>query len=883
MDSAKTNSPKLANFLMKFFLSNADYDQLTGDFEEYYNYILKKEGKGKADRWFWIQLIKCVPNFIIFSFYWSGAMFKNYFKIAYRNIIRHKGYAFINITGLAIGLASFMLITLFVIQELSYDNFHEKGDRLYRLERKGEWKGRHFHVPVTGHGYGKSISYSIPEIESFVRIDKSEITFQDENNNSYEETAYFTDHNIFNDFSYNLIEGDPDEVLVKPNSIVITPEMAKKYFSTENAIGKRIRMEWGSRFVSLDVTGIMERLPDNTHLNSQFFISYKTLVPLYGEEELNELGNNSIYTYVVLKEGIDEKEIRGAVSDWFSDKVGGRLQEAMGNNFDISKIMELKLHSVKDIHLYGGLSWEIEPQSDMKIVTIFLGVSILILLIACINFMNLSTARSAGRAKEVGLRKVVGATKKYLMNQFLAESVFLSILAVLIGIVIVQILLPWFNNFTMKNLELNLIDNPFLLIVLIAVTLITGIGSGLYPAIFLSSFQPAKVLQGTGKSGTGGKSSKLRNLLVISQFAITIALMAGTIILIQQMDYVKNRDLGFEKERKLVVNVDDNELMQRLDVLLPELNKHSNILLSSVSYRVPGDKNWSDTAFKLLEASRDDFELSIYSSIDEHYINTMGIKLLAGRVFSREHPAELEEGLIVNELFTKKMGYKTPQEAVDKHIEILHNSSSRKIIGVVKDFNFKPLQQKLEPIAFRYNRSGRYVTIRIKNASIPETINYVKGTVEKFSAKTDFSYFFLDEQFDAQYKKEERIQKLFGYFSLFAIFIACLGLFGLAAYITERRTKEIGIRKVMGAGVNQIITMLSREFLKWVVIANIIAWPVAYYFMDDWLNNFAYRIDLGVLPFILSGIMAVLIALVTVTYQTYKAAVANPIESITCE
>lgn len=886
MNPEKSNSPAAARFLMKLFLSKADYDQLTGDFEEFYNHILETKNKGSADIWYWLQLVKCLPNFIIFSIYWGGAMFKNYFKIALRNIIKHKGYAFINITGLAIGLASCLLIMLFVMDELSYDNFHEKGDRIYRLERKGEWKGQAFHAPTTAHGYGPSIISSIPEIESYVRIDGLFLTLLDKNNNTNQEGIYFADHNMFTDFSYKLKFGDPEKALVQPNSLVMTPEMAKKYFGEENAVGKSLRMEWGKDLITLNVTGIMEKMPGNTHLNSQLLISYSSLNKLFGEKVLNELRSNGMYTYLVLKEGSTIEEVAPKLTAWFNDKIGNTFKEMLGKDFDITKVMELQARPLKDIHLYANLMWELEPQGDIKIVIIFLGIAILLLVIACINFMNLSTARSAGRAKEVGLRKVVGATRKYLMNQFLAESVFFTLIAVIVGLLLVQAALPWFNSFTMKNLELNVFENPMLIGLLIGITLITGIGAGLYPAMFLSSFQPAKVLQGTSKSGTGGKSSGFRNILVISQFAITISLMIGTLTLIQQMNYVKNRDLGFEKEQLLVVNITDNLLAEKLKVLLPELNKHPNVVSSSVSRRIPGSKNVSDSAVKLKEAPKDNFEIANFNSIDEHYLPTMGIELIAGRNFSEERKSELKEGFIINENLSKKLGFKAPEDAIDRYVQTLGRNGYQnfKIIGVVKDFHFKPLQQKIEPLVMRNaTKYSRHISIRIKNSEIPITIDFVRSTIEKFSSSNDFEYFFLDEHFDAQYRKEERTQELFSYFSILAIFIACLGLFGLAAYITEKRTKEIGIRKVMGANVKQIIGMLSKEFLKWVLLANIAAWPLGYYFMDNWLNNFAYRIDIGFIPFIFSAILALFIALSTVTYQTYKAAIANPIESIHCE
>lgn len=878
--------PKLADFLLSLFLSRSDYDQLSGDFEEIYHNIAETESKGRADIWYWKQLIKCLPNFIIFSIFWGGNMLKNYFKIALRNITKHKGYAFINIAGLAIGLASCIIIMLFVLDEFSYDRYHENNDRIYRIERKGNYKGQDFHSPVTAHPFGPSMKAEIPGVEEAIRIDRMSIATFDEKNNTNKEIFYFADENLFSMFSFELKEGEKNNVLSEPNSVVLSEKFAARYFNSSNVVGERLRIEWRDEVFDLKVTGIMEKIPENSHFTTDAFVSYSTLETLFGKESFNNWISSGMYTYIMIQEGITKEEIQPKVDRWHEHHLAPKYRAILGDDLDFHKLIQLYLRPLDEIHLYSNLEHEISPQGDVKTVSIFFGISILILLIACINFMNLSTARSAGRAKEVGLRKVVGATRKYLMNQFLAESIFLTIVGLFFAILTVEAVLPYFNSFTMKNLSFNYLENPLLLFVLLGITLFTGLASGLYPAAFLSSFNPVKVLQGTQKSGTGGFSSKLRSALVIFQFVITITLMIGTITLMQQMAYMKNKNLGFEKEQVVVVNVSDSKLSSKLSVLIPELINHPNIKNASLSYNIPGSMGYSSNAFKLKEADNGDFEEALNYTVDKNYVETLNIQLAAGRNFLNERPEGEADAILINEVLAKKWGFANSIDAIDHPIQIVADSEKRifKIAGVIKDFNFKSLKQDIESLVlFNSNLYGSYLSVKINSQNITETLEFIKNKISSFSSNNEINYFFLDENFDKHYRNEERMQELFSFFSILAIIIACLGLFGLAAYITEKRTKEIGIRKVLGADVRQIIRMLSKQFIKWVAIANIIAWPIGYWVMNGWLQDYAYRIELGIIPFISSGVLAVVIALVTVTYQTYKAAIANPINSISCE
>ncbi|OGU60104.1 MAG: hypothetical protein A2V66_10470 [Ignavibacteria bacterium RBG_13_36_8] len=814
-------------------------------------------------------------------------MFKNYLKTALRNIKKHKGYAFINITGLAVGLGICLLILLFVFDEFSYDKYHDNADRIYRVERQGTYQGKEYHTPVTPHPMGPALVRDYPEIKAAVRFDYNDIPIKDWNNQSNEERIYFTDSNVFEVFSFKLLKGDPATTLVEPNSIILTEEMAQKYLNTKDALGKILTVKWGEKDISFNVTGIMEIIPMNSHLRTDFFASYSTLDNLYGPERLGTWLSNSIYTYILLDKNADIAELNKKLTSFIEKYLGQTYRQVLGPNINLNEIIQLHLRPLTEIYLYSNLEFEPGATGDIKTVLIFLAISILILLIACINFMNLSTARSASRAKEVGLRKVVGATRNYLIKQFLAESILLTAASLIIAIFFVLLLLPAFNSFTVKEMSFNFFKSPLLLVGLLGIAVVVGIGAGIYPAFYLSAFEPAQVLQKTQQSGSKGGSTLLRKGLVIFQFSITIILLVGTFIIMSQMNYLHNKKLGFNKEHVIVASVNDANTLSKIETLKNNLKQNPDIISVGASGRVPGNKSWSDTVFRREGWTENEILIVRHFAVDEDFVPTLGMELVAGRNFSREYSTDRESSIILNDIAVKQFGWATPEEAIGKKVFLMTSATDNitmTVIGVLKDFHYKSLHQAIEPLGIYQNPEYiNYLSIRIKGKNIDKTTSFIEKKFREISPSSDFEYSFLDENFNKLYQSDERMQQLFGYFSGFAIFIACLGLFGLAAYVTERRTKEIGIRKVMGASVKQIIFLLSKEFVKWVTIANIIAWPVAWLLMSDWLQGFAYRIELNIWPFIIAGITAIIIAISTVMYQSVKAAISNPVDSLKYE
>jgi putative ABC transport system permease protein len=813
-------------------------------------------------------------------------MLKNYLKIAFRNILRHKGFSFINITGLAAGIACCMLIMLYVQDELSYDRYHEKIDRLYRLERTGVLQDQVYHVPVTAHPTGPAFENDLPEILQAVRLWPTQLTVKNWNNHYFEEKIFFTDAAIFNTFTFPLLKGSPGSALKEPNSIVLTERMSKKYFNDIDSIGKTLSIKWGENTIDFKVTGIMKQIPGNSHFKTDFFASYTTLNKLIGSQ-LNQWLSNSVYTYLLLANNVSPGELEKKFPLLVEKYMGKSVRKFLGAEVDISSLMKFVLRPVSEIHLYSHLQWEIEPNGNINTVYIFSVIAFLVLLIACINFMNLSTARSANRAKEVGLRKTVGANKRLLVKQFIGESLFLAFIAGIIAVLLVQSLLPMYNAITLKEMSNKYLTDPLSIVLFIAVILFVGLVSGSYPAFYLSSFQPVKVMRVTPGKGTDNRSQLLRKGLVVLQFTISIVLIIGTIVVMNQLKFLKNKNLGFKKEQVLVIPAKDNSLLNKYDSIKFELLKNTKILTVTTSSRIPGNRNFPDRVFLREGMNSDQVKDIIFFHIDTDFIPLLEIELSAGRNYSKDFTTDKTEGLILNESAVKKFGWETPEMAIGKGILIPDSPGKykkTKIVGVVKDFHFKSLHQKIEPlILFLDPNQVNFVTVKIAVEDIPSTVAYLEKKFKAFSPGFDFDYFFLDNNFDQLYRSEERIQTIFNFFTFLAILISCLGLFGLASYTAERRTKEMGIRKVLGATVPNIIAQLSKSFIIWVAIANLIAWPAAFIAMNKWLQNFAYRTDIGIGIFILSGIIALVIALLTVSYQCIKTALANPIHALKYE
>jgi len=803
-------------------------------------------------------------------------MIKNYLKIALRNIMKHKGISFINIVGLAIGISCSVLILLFVTNELSYDKFHKKADRIYRLAVRAFIGDTKINQTYSSSQTFRMLLEDFPEIEAGVKfLNLGRTPVIPDEKTFYESNFFAVDSTFYDVFSIPLIHGNPETVLKDPNTMVLSKNTSLKYFGDINVVGKVIKVDFSSYggIVDFKITGVSENVPNNSHFHYDLLVSSASF-PTF----INNTGwsANNFITYLLLQEGTSQ--------EWFDEKLKEFTRKHMGEErFDEwiaqGNYWEYFLQPITEIHLNSDLNGEFEANGNKTYVYIFSVISIIILLIACINFMNLSTAKSSLRAKEVGLRKVVGSNRNKLISQFLSEAVLLSFISLALGIIIVECLLPVYRNLIGRQLDIHYFDNFVVIPSLLALGLIVGVISGSYPAFFLSSFKPVSVLRGNTGSSKG--SSLLRNILVIFQFAISIFLIIGTLVIYQQLKFFQNIKLGFNKEQVLVIR-NPGALGNNFTPFKEVLRNYSNVVGVSGSNTLPG-RSFSNIGFGA-EGVEKSFTLNL-CVCDYDFLKTLKLEMAQGRFFSREFSTDLHAA-ILNEKAVKLLGWENP---VGKKINNWsRNRGNFTVVGVIKDYHYESLHQEIRPQALflsggYYQNIESYISVRLNTENISETVKYVGSTWNDFAPGKPFEYSFLDEDYDNLYVNEKQTRKLFTIFSLFAIFIACLGLFGLASFSADQRTKEIGIRKVLGASVPRIVNILNKNFIKWVLIANLIAWPAAWFIMNSWLQNFAYRIKLSWWMFILAAVLALLIALITVSFQAVKAALKNPIDSLRYE
>jgi len=785
-------------------------------------------------------------------------LIKNYLKIALRNIKKHTWYSIINIAGLAIGMTCCILILLWVQDELSYDRFHENASDIYRVIQDINFADHSTTWTITQGPLGPSLKKDFPEIINATRITGRgfRLTYNDR---SFDEVLGMADSSIFEMFTFPLIKGNPATALADPNSIVLTEEMAEKYFGEENPIGKTIQADNEYDFL---VSGVLKKIPDNSHLQFDFIIPF-----IFGRElnyTVDRWGNSQFRTYVQIQKGIPPQEV--------IQKISGYLYEKP----TIEKDARLNLQPLTRIHLHSNYEFD-SAHGDITYVALFSLVAFFILFIACSNFMNLATARSGNRAKEVGMRKVAGAHRSSIIKQFFGESILLAFIALFFSLIIVKLLLPAFNNLAAKELSLNISGNLLDLLILFGIALLTGIISGSYPAIFLSSFQPVKVLKGSLRSGQ--KGSVFRKILVVTQFSLTILLIICTGIVYNQLNYLRNMKLGYDKEHMIYMGM-RGDMRTNFDTLKNELLINSNISGVTASSNVPTYGYTFSNSLWRWEGQNPDEEILMRAVfIDYDYFKTFGMEIAEGRSYSKEFSTDTTEAIIVNEAAVKAMRMKSP---LGKRLSI--NEQNFQIIGVVKNYNFRSLRQGIDPLILLFEpQASRVLFAKLKSENISQTIGYIEKIREKFAPGYPSNYHFLDEALDDLYRSEERVGMIFRYFSVLAIFISCLGLFGLASFMAEQRTKEIGIRKVLGATVSNIVLLLTKEFTKWILVANIIVWPLAYYAANKWLQGFAFRTTIGLWIFILAAAMVLFIALLTVSYQSFKAATANPIDTLKYE
>jgi putative ABC transport system permease protein len=798
-------------------------------------------------------------------------MFKNYLYIALRNIKKHKGYSLINIIGLAIGMACCILITSYVLYELSYDNYHENSDRIYRLKSDAQIGDNHLHIPKSSPPMAGYMVENYPEVLSATRLrELGNVPLRYRENQFYEGRIFYADNSFFDIFTFPLLKGDPKTALKTAYTAVITEDTARKYFGDEDPIGKVITVD---ESVDFTITGIISNVPRNSHFIFDMLCSFETHAQNNPMSMVNWLSLN-YYTYIMIQRGSDPGTLEQKLPDMITSNAGNILNAVKGE-------LKLSLQPLTSIHLHSRLEQEISATSNIAYIYIFSAIAMFIMFIACMNYMNLATARSVKRSQEVGMRKVLGAHRAKIIRQFLSESLVTSSISCVIALLFVEVALPLFRAVSGIVLRINYIENPWLIPGLLGLTMVVGLVAGSYPAFFLSSFQPIRILKGSLRTGT--RSAHFRGVLVIVQFTISIVLIIGTIITFNQLKYMKNKALGFDKEQILIISISDESTVESLAPFKEELKHHPGVIYVAASSHVPGQTTYYNP-FLPEGFTRDEMFWMGQLNVDSDFIPTMGIELLAGRNFSLELQTDQIQSVIINETAAKRYGWEDP---VGKTIGAVSNDgaiSKRLVIGLVKDFHIESLHREISPLLITNNTEWlNTLSIRVAKYNIPETLGFLSERWKQHNPMRPFQYFFLDDSFDAQYRADERLSKIFSYFSILAIFIACLGLFGLASYTAEQRTKEIGIRKVLGATISGIIKLLTKEFSKWILVANIISWPVAYFAMRKWLQGFAYRTNIEFYIFVLSAVIALAIAFLTVSYQALKAAKADPVKSLRYE
>ncbi len=794
-------------------------------------------------------------------------MIKNYLKIAFRNLAKNKAYTIINALGLSIGIGSCLFILVLTQLELSFDNYHLNRERIYRLTDVIQVSSdRTLHTASSPAPWGPAMRKDYPEIENYVRyLIRGHVVRNKDN--LINETIVYTDPGVFEVFTYPLIKGNPKTALTQPYSLVLTTEMAEKYFGDDDPMGKTLTFDNKQQFV---ITGVMNKVPANSYFTFNFLASFASLNE-QNFEAVNDWRSHWCHTYFLLSDDASPAEIEQRFPDFIHKYIEEQYQERY----------RPQLQPFTDLHLHSDLGSEWGDTLDIAYLYIFSAIAVFILLIACINFMNLATARSAKRAKEVGMRKVLGAYRPQLIRQFLTESIVISFIALFFAVIFVELAIPWFNGLTEREVSINYFENNLYLTSLFVITLVVGILSGSYPAFFLSRFQPVKVI--SGHLSMGLKGAGLRKTLVVAQFCIAIFMIIANFILYNQIKFLQNKDLGFDKNNIVVFGGPQNNTVERQATIKNELLQKPEIRRVALTSSEPGD-GYMWGRFLPEGTSEKDGLMLKNIAIDDEYFSLLNIELIAGRNFSKNIASDTSDAIIINETAAQQFGWDDP---VGKRIDWLNNEAGTKsytVIGVATDFHFEPLHESIQPLII--HKSPAYLNsylIRLESLDKAATVKDLEAQWKLYDPDNPTFHYFLDDDLALEYRFEQIIGSLLIKFTILTIFIACLGLLGLSSFTAEQRTKEIGIRKVLGASLQNIITMLSSEFMKLVLLANIIAWPLAYFGMKAWLQNFAYHIEIGLWIFLVCGAIALAIAWLTICYQAIKAALANPVKSLRYE
>jgi putative ABC transport system permease protein len=875
MGNRGNKRPKIAKFLLKHLLLPYEYEEKLGDFDEVFLRESREKNARVAKFWYWKQVLFAIPAFLPNLLYWSVVMFKNYLKIAFRSIQKQKLNSFLNIIGLAVGIACSLLIIFHVKHELSYDRHFSKADRIYRLidADSPAAKGWACTSPVVG----LLIKDDIPEIEQVTRffymqnLVVSYIPQKGEVKRFDEDGGFFTDPETISMFDLNFLQGDPERSLADVDSVVITASLAKKYFGLENPIGKTLLSDWPKPW---KVTGVIEDLPSTTHFRFDFLVSLSTMYKYVNKGAMTSRGWNAFYTYVVVDPNRSRENVEAKIPDFIAKFDKGRGESEREHNS-----RQLSLQPITDIHLNSQMEKEFGPNSNMAYVYIFSAIALFILLIAGVNFVNIATAYAFKRMKEVGIRKVVGAHKRQLVKQFLGESMLMAIVSGILAAFLFRTVLPFYNQLSGKSMSFSQIFVPENFALLLAIVLFLGALAGLYPSFFLAGFKPVDSIRGI--KNPKSYAARIRKGLVVFQFVISVFMIFSTVTIYKQMEYFHEKDLGFDKDQIVAVKLYGDlrrSFITSGKTVKAELMRHSAISRVGAVSKLPGERCGYEE-FRP-EGTPDDQDLPNlrYVRVDEDYIETLGLTLKEGRSFAEMSPEKY--AFIINEAAVRTLNLKDPVGKKAFHAD----EGGVEILGVLKDYNYASLHNDIDPLVLDYRPSrANYMLVKIQGGNIPEALEYLKAKLDEIAPGHPLMFTFVDEFLNTLYRSEEVVSNIFKYFSLLAILIACLGLFGLSVYSAELRVKEIGVRKVLGATIPNVILLMSKEFTKWIFMACAIALPIAYYAMNRWLENFAYRTSIGVEIFVLSALIAALITVFTVGYQSVKAAVSNPVDSLRYE
>jgi putative ABC transport system permease protein len=805
-------------------------------------------------------------------------MLQNYFKIAWRNLVRNRAFSAINIVGLAIGLASCMLISLYVLDELSFDRYNEKADQIVRVVLRGTMQGGKMNEAHVMPPTAQAIKADYPEVVASTRLRQGGFPTVIIGDKQYsDDKLAFADSNFLDIFTLPLLKGDQKTALLQPHNIVITEKLAAKYFGSSDPIGKTLFFKGENE--PYKVTGVIEKVPENSHFHFDIFATMSG----WADSRSPSWMTSEYFTYLQLAKGYDYKKLEAKLPQTVDKYMAPQLKKAMGVSMAEFRKggnnLGLYLQPLTDIHLHSDFGYDLGNNGDIKYVYIFGAIAIIMLVIACINFMNLSTAGASKRAREVGVRKVMGSEKKELVWQFLLESVLLTSIALVLATVFGYLALPLFNELSGKNLTVRFTAIPYLLPQLLLFGLAVGVLAGSYPAFFLSSFKPIAVLK--GRLVSDRKSISLRSGLVVVQFFISITLIIGTTVVYQQLKFIQNKKLGYNKDQVLVI--DSWALGKNQEVFKSELMNDPRVVDVSFSSYIPAGPSYNNNYMVYPDDKNTQLVKTLRYDVDANYIPTLGMEMAAGRNFSKEFGND-SSGVIINETAAAMLGWK--KDAIDRTITNTNNEGARgtfRVIGVVKDFHFRSLHERITPLVMVLTKEAGTMLVKIRTKDVKGMLASTESLYNGFKPEQPFRYSFLDERFNSVYKAEQKTGQILGIFAGLTIFVASLGLFGLATFTAQQRTKEIGVRKVLGASIGSIVTLLSAEFLKLVLIALVLAVPAAWYVMNKWLQDFEYKIGIEWWVFALAGLLAVVIALLTVSYQSIKTALIDPVKSIRME